>query len=369
MTIRHGDDDAFMPTRQRSQEAFLLQRDSQDPSAAAATQAHGTTSLPPAERDVEGGREAVISGKGACDWDLDHVTINPRTRATEQVLVPDDDPGTQPKAPSPEPRSTGMGLSRALSPGDVSVGYPVASSLGSRRRFIYALGGARGRVGGEGDPKYEGYLAASRGAWQYDTALQTWQAIAPMSQMRSMAASCAFEGRCIIAGGFDNDHETTCRVEAYNARSGAWERMPRLVVPRDSFALVSVDEQVLAIGGWDHRHRLVADVERFDASRDRWIPDSKQPMGVPRGGLAAIALDGLVYCAGGFEEDARVSDTVEVYNALLGTWAPASSLCRKRAMCAGVAYGGILYVGGGLDETSGHVLASVERFDPATQTW
>ena len=248
--------------------------------------------------------------------------------------------------------------------------YRLVSHAGGSRRFIFCIGGPRGHIEEEGDPKYAGYLAASRGAWRYDNAMQRWQAIAPMSRMRSMGAACSYEGRCIVAGGFDNDHETTCSVEAYNSRSDTWERMARLIIPRDSFAMVATDGQLLAIGGWDHRHRLVADVERYDASQDLWVADSNHPMPAPRGGLAAISHEGLVYVAGGFGDDGDVSDVVQVYNPLLGTWLlHPQSLHRKRAMCAGVSFGGFLYVGGGLDVTDGEVLDSVERFDLSSQTW
>ena len=34
-----------------------------------------------------------------------------------------------------------------------------------------------------------------------------------------MAAACAFDGRCVVAGGFDNDHETSSRCVVVHVSS------------------------------------------------------------------------------------------------------------------------------------------------------
>ncbi len=182
-------------------------------------------------------------------------------------------------------------------------------------RYIYAVGGPLGQIFEEGDPKYRGYLAASKSAWLYDGVLGKWRQVAAMSHARSMPAACTLDGRCVVAGGFDNEHETSCAVEAHSVHSDEWRSLARLVRARDSFSLVVVDGQVLAVGGWDHKNRLVGDVERYDAAEDRWNIDSCGAMTAARGALAVAAHNGLVYAAGGFDADNKVLNLL-VYEAL-----------------------------------------------------
>ena len=144
--------------------------------------------------------------------------------------------------------------------GGASLGYvrgaagPARPSARARARYLYAVGGAEGQVFPEGDADYGGYVAASTGAWVYEVANMEWKQLAPMTSMRSMGAACAFDGRCLVAGGFDNDHVTTSSVECHDPHRDVWEPVGRLVIARDSFALVVAEEQLLALGGWDHTH-------------------------------------------------------------------------------------------------------------------
>ena len=229
---------------------------------------------------------------------------------------------------------------------------------GGTVRYLYAVGGEVGQVFPDDDKDYMGYLAASPAAWRHELALQEWVKVTNLRRFRSMAAACAFDGRCVVAGGFDNDHATTPAVERHNPQLDKWEPMGRLVLARDSFSLVVVDQQMLAIGGWDHKHRLVADVERYDASLDRWNIDSSTPMSVPRGGMAVAQHMGLVYAAGGFDTDACVTKVVEAYDVLEGSWTAMPDLQTARAMCAALSTNGALYVTGGLDPATGEVFPS-----------
>jgi hypothetical protein len=61
-----------------------------------------------------------------------------------------------------------------------------------------------------------------------------------MRRCRSMAAACAFDGRCVVAGGFDNDHATTPAVESHEPLSDKWCVFVSVVAYTFTFFLVDI---------------------------------------------------------------------------------------------------------------------------------
>ena len=88
-------------------------------------------------------------------------------------------------------------------------------------------------------------------------------------------------------------------MERYDPRTGKWEFIASLNIPRRALAVVSLPDGMYAIGGYDGQNYLNS-VERYDESSDKWVLVSS--MNCSRCTLSAVATpDGqYIYVFGGF---------------------------------------------------------------------
>jgi hypothetical protein len=151
-------------------------------------------------------------------------------------------------------------------------------------------------------------------------------------------------------------------------------------------ATVLRDGRVLAAGGetWDFStpswgaSTVHAGAETFDPASRLWTPTGS--LNVARGGHRATLLaDGRVLVTGGesvpFSEWTALA-SAELYDPVAGTWRPTAPMASARVNHAQVLLAdGRVMVAGGTSATVGAVptgplwLASVEVFDPSTETW
>jgi N-acetylneuraminic acid mutarotase len=92
----------------------------------------------------------------------------------------------------------------------------------------------------------------------------------------------------------------------------------------------------------------------------------KRSMPTPRLSAAAAVLGGKIYVVGGISRQGRAVATVEAYDPATDTWAPRTRMATARAMLAAVTCGGTIYALGG---RSAQVLATVEAYDAGNDSW
>jgi hypothetical protein len=73
-----------------------------------------------------------------------------------------------------------------------------------------------------------------------------------MTHARAAHASAVYQGRCIVAGGWDNDYNTMDSVEWHHPYLDQWTELGSLFIPRHLFGLVCLESQLYAVGGFDH---------------------------------------------------------------------------------------------------------------------
>ncbi len=116
----------------------------------------------------------------------------------------------------------------------------------------------------------------------------------------------------------------------------------------------------------------VAAAAAYDPATNQWT--MLAPMAAGRGGPTAQVLNGKIYVAGGMDNSGASLSSVEVYDPASNAWSAAPSMAERRDNPGSAVLGGKLYVFGGRTrnadgtEVNG-TLASVEMFDPATNTW
>ena len=96
----------------------------------------------------------------------------------------------------------------------------------------------------------------------------------------------------------------------------------------------------------------------------RWTP--RAPLPTPRYSLGAAVVDGKVYAVGGL--DSGPLATVEMYDPATDTWTPRAAMPTPRFDLGVAALDGKVYAVGG-NGPNGQRLRTVEVYDPTTDTW
>ncbi|QDT46892.1 N-acetylneuraminate epimerase [Symmachiella dynata] len=160
---------------------------------------------------------------------------------------------------------------------------------------------------------------------------------------------------------------------------GVWEELP--TGPRlQGLALVSHASQLYRIGGFAARNQQgepndlwsVTDCARFDLATGQW--EALPALPTPRSSHDAIVVGDQLYVVGGWtlagEEESSWQTTALVadLNADAFVWRELPTPPFERRALATAAFGGKLYVIGGMQNRGGPT-GAVDVFDPATQTW
>jgi N-acetylneuraminic acid mutarotase len=117
----------------------------------------------------------------------------------------------------------------------MAANYPVANhtlmaaTLGN---YVYAGGGN----------------AFPTNAYRYDPNTNTWAAIADLPAGRTAAASDAYNGRWLLAGG-DVNFATSNSAIAWDPASNTWTNLPNMVQPRDYLAGATAGQSFYAVAG------------------------------------------------------------------------------------------------------------------------
>jgi N-acetylneuraminic acid mutarotase len=137
-----------------------------------------------------------------------------------------------------------------------------------------------------------------------------------------------------------------------------------------------VGGKIYAIGGAGPIYQALRAVEVYDPATDTWTTKSEMP--TARQGLSTSVVDGKIYAIGGGAASSasyamlEVFATVEEYDPATDTWTTKSEMPTARVCHHASVVDGKIYVTGGSDVSTpderSHV-RTVEVYDPATDTW
>jgi hypothetical protein len=104
---------------------------------------------------------------------------------------------------------------------------------------------------------------------------------------------------------------------------------------------------------------------------NNWVSSGLAGMPTPRVGMAAVSLNGLIYVIGGNgASTGNPTATVEAYNPVSNTWTSLAPMNTARLLPAAVALNGLIYViGGGSVSIAPPTTGAVEVYNPGTNTW
>lgn len=177
-------------------------------------------------------------------------------------------------------------------------------------------------------------------AWEYDTAADSWKALAPMPTKRGSPVAAAVNGKIYVIGGAST-HPGSSEPAVHPARP----------------------------------HRSVATVEEYDPATNTWR--ARSPMPTARNHAAIGAVNGKIYVLGGrvgaaFVGVSSPTDLVEEYDPATDQWgAIRARMPTARSAVAWGVHNGRIYVAGGEFQNDQFMAAfrALEAYEPAKNSW
>ena len=210
----------------------------------------------------------------------------------------------------------------------------------------------------------------------YDPVTDTWQSRAPMPTARQYLDAVMVNDKIYALGGQTYEHNFLATMEVYDPITDTWQSRIPMPTARGGFGMAAVGGKIFAIGGRDSNTIFTA-VEAYDPVTDTW--QSRAPMPTPRTTWATV-LNDKIYAIGGGNSGkgevyvpgaSQLLDIVEVYDPITNTWQSRTPMPTARGGFGMAAINGKIYVIGGWNKVNGDLqaLATVEEYDPATDTW
>jgi len=222
---------------------------------------------------------------------------------------------------------------------------------------IYAIGGDNGST-----------AVATVDA--YSPSTNTWKSLAPLPVARTApAVATALDGTIYVFGGGEDatGEEDFVDVDAYDAASNSWVPKPNMPTGRYGAVAVTVPSGLIYVMGGMVDGGPVATVDVFDPADGVWTPEVAMP--APTVGFAAsLGPDGKIYVYGGGDLSGSSAAT---WSFDLGThaWTTMKSLPLALEGLAGVTSGSLIYEFGGMQFPSSMLYAQTYAFDPHANTW
>jgi N-acetylneuraminic acid mutarotase len=209
--------------------------------------------------------------------------------------------------------------------------------------------------------------------WEYDTANDSWKALAPMPTKRGSPNAAIVNGKLYVIGGAGlspGAKETALhparpqRVlgtnEVYDIAANKWETKSPMPTTRNHAAIGVVNNKIYVIGGrvgnaFITRASNTDVVEEYDPATDQW-GDLKAPMPTGRSASAWGTYKGKIYVAGGEVRTDRFAGTfraVEAYEPATNRWITLPPMDVARHGLAGDIVGGRLQLVSGNVQSGG----------------
>jgi N-acetylneuraminic acid mutarotase len=194
-----------------------------------------------------------------------------------------------------------------------------------------------------------------------------WRTAAPLPTARSELAATTLDGRLYVAGGIAQ-FGTTRTFQVYDPVADSWRDLAPLPEARHHLAMAALDGRIYISGGYVTLPFFDSNAESqlwvYDPKLDRWRALANMPS--PRAAHAMAAFGGYLYVVGGVGID---SAAVLRYDPATDRWDRlAAPLKTLREHLAAAALDGKLYVVGGRWHGSGNS-AALEIYDPGANAW
>jgi len=198
-----------------------------------------------------------------------------------------------------------------------------------------------------------------------------WTRIAELPTRRFLLAAAGLSGKVYAVGGVDYDPMAT--VEAYDPAAGTWSSRAPMPTARYGPGVGGINGVLYAVGGTGTGN-TGGENEAYDPVTDTWTTKAEMPTRRVTPGVAVV--NGILYAIGGQGCPAgtpppcgQALATVEAYDPVTDTWTTKASMPTARWGLGVATVNGIIYAVGGTGTDNVQGLNAVEAYDPASDTW
>jgi uncharacterized repeat protein (TIGR03803 family) len=201
----------------------------------------------------------------------------------------------------------------------------------------------------------------------YNPTTNVWTTAAAIPTPVFAPASAVVGGKLYVIGGYEGSSATPSNlVQVYNPNTNAWSIKSAMPTARGSVTAVVNGTAIYVIGGNGSTLQLNT-VEKYVPSTDAWTEQA--PLLAGKSDLSAGLLGTTIVAADGFTTSGDTGDN-EGYNVATNAW---SSLTLdpspRNASCFG-ALTGLLYVAGGLNNSTPQTTTTInESFNATSNKW
>jgi non-specific serine/threonine protein kinase len=210
-----------------------------------------------------------------------------------------------------------------------------------------------------------GLKSSSTTSKVYDPAGDSWTTGPGLPLPLHHMMAVTYKGEAVVIGGFVPGEELTSGQSdrVFALRGGAWEELPKLNHARAAAAAAVVGDKIVVVGG-QANGKLVPQTEVFDG--ERWTDVAEIP--TPREHLGAASDGRYLYAVGGRALSAdQNSGTLERYDPAGDSWTKLEGM-PKPSGSVGVAFaaGRVVAIGG---EGTTSVSDAVQAYDIPKGSW
>ena len=223
------------------------------------------------------------------------------------------------------------------------------------------------------------------------SAAHPWIQGAPFPDPSEEVLGATAAGKLYVFAGLAPGWKTTAMVVEYDPASNAWTKKKPMQLPSHHVALASLNDKIYAFGGFAYPGSgppgwtPVNNVFEYDPAADAW--KELAPMPTKRGAASAVVANGKIYVTGGVNSLPGVTEngvhptraqnvvaTVEEYDPASNSWKSLRPMLVARNHHLALGADGRVYViggriGSGFISSGSNNIDLVEMYDPATDMW
>jgi N-acetylneuraminic acid mutarotase len=223
------------------------------------------------------------------------------------------------------------------------------------------------------------------------TAMNPWVNLAPFPNPSEEVLGATANGKLYVFAGLAPGWKPKAMVQEFDPAANSWSQKKPMPFPSHHVAFASMNDKIYAFGGFKlpdsgpPAWEPIANAWEYDPTADSW--KELAPMPTKRGAAAAAVVDGKIYVTGGANSLPGVTEngihpqrphnvlaTVEEYDPATNSWRARRSLLVPRNHHTAAAVGDKAYVIGGrigaaFISGGSNNIDLVEMYDSAADLW
>jgi N-acetylneuraminic acid mutarotase len=223
------------------------------------------------------------------------------------------------------------------------------------------------------------------------TAANPWVTLAPFPDASEEVLGATAGGKLYVLAGLAPGWKPKALVYEFDPAANKWTQKKPMALPSHHVAFASLNDKIYAFGGFKLPEsgppawQPLDNAWEYDPATDTW--KALAPMPTKRGAAGAAVVNGKIYVVGGANSLPGVTEngihprrphnvlaTVEEYDPATNSWRARRSMLLARNHHATAAVGNKVYaiggrVGGAYITGASNNVDLVEAYDPATDLW